>query len=165
MTPVSTAIVKLLSISAIQWFASEAKWAKPGAKEGYTEYPMPLGLKLMFSIVVPLLFYGALDNAFRQHGETWVSILLVCIALFCLYFTPATILCSSDRLISVKWYGLRKTTMNWSDVISVYRNPEDDSIVVRDKSNRTIVHSAYNVGRAEFISQITNLGYSFAKMV
>lgn len=163
--PIPTAIVAVLSIGAVHWFAFEARWAKPKARDGYTEYSIPVGLKLVLAIVVPLLIYGALDNALRQHGETWVSILLLVIALFCAYFTPATILCSSDRLISVKLYGIKRVTMNWPDVISVYRTPEDNSVVVRDQSNHTIVHSAYNVGRAEFIRQVTSLEYPFARMI
>ena len=165
MTPVPSAILTVLSIGAVNWFAFEARWAKPKARDGYTEYSIPFGLKLVFLIVVPLLIYGALDNALCQHGETWVSVMLLGIALFCAYFTPATILCSSNRLISLKWYGIKKITMNWSDVISVYRDPQDNSVVVRDKSNRTIVHSAYNVGRAEFVRQATSLEYPFARMI
>jgi hypothetical protein len=165
MTSVPSAVLTLLSIGALNWFALEARWAKPKAKEGYIEYSIPFGLKLVFSTVVPLLIYGALANIVDQHGEQWVSLLLVAIALFCAYFTPATILCSSERLISVKWYGIKKIAMNWSEVVSVYRDPQDDSIVVRDKLDRTIVHSMYNVGRVEFIEQITSLGYPFARMI
>jgi len=55
--------------------------------------------------------------------------------------------------------------MNWADVVSVYNNPEDNSLTIRDKSNRTIVHTMYNVGRAEFIRQISELPYGFAKQL
>lgn len=163
--PIPSAIFAVVSIGALHWFAFEARWAKPKARDGYTEYSIPLGLKLLTAIIGPLLIYGALDNALYQHGEKWVSALLLAIALFCAYFTPATILCSSDRLISVKLYGIKRVTMHWPDVISVYLNPEDNSVVVRDRSNRTIVHSAYNVGRAEFVRQVTSLEYPFARMV
>ena len=55
--------------------------------------------------------------------------------------------------------------MNWADVVSVYKNPEDNSLIIRDKSNRTIVHTMYNVGREELIHQISELPYGFAKLL
>ncbi|SRR6266436_6003888 len=165
MTLTSSAVLTVLAISAIHWFALEARWVKPRISNGYTEYPMPRGLKLLFSVVVPLLVYGAAANLLSPDGEKWVSILLIALALFCLYFTPATILCSRDQLVSIKWYGIRKLSMNWADVVSVYNNPEDNSLTIRDKSNRTIVHTMYNVGRAEFIRQISELPYGFAKQL
>jgi hypothetical protein len=165
MTVTSSAVLTVLAIGAIHWFALEARWAKPRISNGYTEYPMPKGLKLAFLVGVPLLIYGAVANLLRPDGEKWVSILLIAGALFCLYFTPATILCSRDRLVSIRWYGIRKVSMNWADVVSVYKNPEDNSITIRDQSNRTIVHTMYNVGRTEFIHQISELPYGFPKLL
>ena len=126
---------------------------------------MPSGLKLLFSVAVPVLLYRAVANLLSPVGAKWVSLLLVVLALFCLYFTPAIILCSRDRLVSIKWYGIRKVSMNWADVVSVYKNPEDNSLTIRDQSNRTIVHTMYNVGRTEFIQQISELPYSFARLL
>jgi hypothetical protein len=165
MTLTSSAVLTVIAISAIHWFALEARWVKPKISNGYTEYPMPRGLKLLFSVVVPLLVYGAVANLLSPDGEKWVSILLIALALFCLYFTPATILCSRDQLVSVKWYGIRKVSMNWADVVSVYKNPEDNSITIRDQSNHTILHTMYNVGRTEFIHQISELPYGFARLL
>ncbi len=141
MTLTSSAVLTVLAISAIHWFALEARWVKPRISNGYTEYPMPRGLKLLFSVVVPLLVYGAAANLLSPDGEKWV------------------------QLVSIKWYGIRKLSMNWADVVSVYNNPEDNSLTIRDKSNRTIVHTMYNVGRAEFIRQISELPYGFAKQL
>ena len=124
---------------------------------------MPKGLKLVFSIVPPLMVYGAAANLLRPDSEKWVSILLLLLALFCLYFAPATVFCSRDELVSLRWYGIRKISMNWADVVSAYNNPEDNSLTIRDKSNRTIVHTMYNVGRADFIRQISELPYGFAR--
>ena len=165
MRAISSAALIVLAIGGIHRFAFEARWAKPRTKNGYTEYPMPRSLKLLFSVVIPLLIYGSIANLLNRDGEKWVSILLIAIVFFCLYFTPATIICSSDRLISIKWYGIKKVSLNWSDVISVYLNPEDNSITIRDKFDRTIVHTTYNVGRADFIGQITRLPYEIAKMI
>jgi hypothetical protein len=165
MTVTPSAVLTVLTIGAINWFALEARWVKPRTSHGYTEYPMPGALKLIFSLIVPLLLYGAIANLLSPHGEKWVSVLLIALALFCLYFTPATILCSQDRLVSIKWYGIRKVSMNWADVVSVYKNPEDNSLTIRDQSNRTIVHTMYNVGRTEFIHQISELPYGFARLL
>lgn len=165
MHSTSGAIFTILAISAVHWYALEARWAGPEARNGYTEYPIPIGLRLLLTIVSPVLLYGAVANLFRPHGEKWVSILLAGIAFFCLYFTPATLLCSSDRLISIRFYGVKKISMKWADVTSVYLDRESNSITVRDKLNRTVIHTAYNVGREEFITQLRSLPYSFPRML
>jgi len=48
--------------------------------------------------------------------------------------------------------------MSWTDVIGVYSDLRDNSIVVTDKFNRTIVHTMYNVDRTGFINQINPAG-------
>ena len=152
---ISSGVLILLAIGAIHWFALEARWAKPRSMHGYTEYPMPLGLEVVFSAAIPLLLYGSIENWLRPHSEKWVSMLLATMALFCLYFAPPTILCSPERLVSIRWYGIKKVSMKWSDVSSVYLNPEDNSVIIRDERGQTIIHTAYNIGRSQFLSQIS----------
>ena len=155
----------LLAIGAINWFSLQARWARPRTHDGYTEYPIPTALRLLLSIAISFLIYGSIANVLNHDGERWVSVLLIGVALFCLYFTPPTILCSRNQLVSIKWYGIKKVSVNWPDVISVYLNPEDNSITVRDKFDHTIVHTKYNAGRSQFIDQISGLPYGFARMI
>ena len=155
--------ITVLVLGAIYWFALEARWSKSSGTNGFRKYPMPKLLALLFATVIPLLLYGAFANIILNHGEIWVSALLILSSVFCFYFMPATILCSPQKLISIRWFGLKKATLEWRDVISVYRNPEDNSIIVRDKYDHTIVHSTYNVGRTEFIDQINSLPYEFSR--
>ena len=126
---------------------------------------MPKALKLLFVIVIPTMLYGSITTLLSSDGKLWVCILLLLIAIFCLIFAPATILCCSDKLISISLYGLRKVSLNWADVISAYFDPKDNSITIRDKFDHTVVHTAYNVGRADFIEQLRNLPYNFAKLI
>jgi len=147
----------ILAVGAIHWFALEAQWATSKVKNGYREYGIPTGLKMLFRIVNPLLIYGAISNVLNNTGEKWVSVVLLVLVSFFIYFMPPTIRCSSEQLISIKWFGIRKTAMKWADVISVYSNPEDNSIIVRDKFDRTIVHTMYNVDRGGFLEQINSL--------
>src|SRR5215469_594112 len=159
------AILTGLVIGAGYWFAIEARWAKPETNKGYTEYPLPKGLKFLVSASVSVFLYGAISNLLRPGRETWVSVLLMAQALFCLYFTPATIFCSRERLVSVRWYGIKRVSMNWADVVSVYKDPADNSLTVTDKFNHRIVHTMFNVGRAEFLREISELPYNFARML
>lgn len=158
-------MVILLAVGAINWFSLQARWARPRTRDGYTEYPIPRALTLVLSFAISSLIYGSIANILKPGGERWVSVLLISFALFCAYFTPATILCSRERLISIKWYGIKRVSIDWPDVISAYLNPQDNSITVRDKFDRTIVHTSYNVGRSQFIEQVSNLPYGFARMM
>jgi hypothetical protein len=160
-----SAIIVLATIGAINWFSLQARWARPRNRDGYTEYPVPAALRLLLSIAISCLIYGSIANFLNRGSERWVSLLLIGLALFCLYFTPPTIVCSREQLVSIKWYGIKKITMNWSEVISVYLNPQDNSITVRDKLGHTIVHTNYNVGRPQFIEQVAGLPYGFARMM
>ena len=146
-----------LAVGAIHWFALEAQWATSKTKNEYREYGIPAGLKLVFCIVNPLLIYGAIVNALKHGGEKWVSILLLIVVFFGIYFIPPTILLSSEKLISIKLFGIKKTSMKWADVTSVYSNPEDNSIIVRDMFDRTIVHTMYNVDRVGFLEELNSL--------
>jgi len=161
----SSALLIFLVLLAVHWFALDARFSVPRTSNSYTKYPMSFGMKFLFSCSVPLLVYGAIANFYSKAGETWVSILLLSIAAFCAYNMPPTILCSQDRVISVQWYGAKKTSVEWSDVISVWRNPEDDSITITGKSGERIIYTRFNVGRAQFLNQISDLPFRFARMV
>ncbi len=152
--------VLVLVLGSIHWFMLEAKWAGPKSKRGYTVYSLPIGLKVLFSAVIPLLFYGSVDNLWNQHGEWWVSLTLITLGVFIFAFVPPTILCSPEKLVSVRWLGIRKVSINWPDVVSMFFNPEDNSITIVDKADRSIEHTAYNVGRSQFLDQIAKFAPS-----
>lgn len=153
----SSGLTIALALGAIHWFAIESQVAKARNKNGYQEYPIASGLKFLTIALYPMLIYGTVENYLTPGSDKWISGLLIVALFFCIYFLPATIVCSSEYLISIRWYGLRKTSMNWSDVIGVFSNPEDNSIIVRDKFDRTIVHTMYNIDRPGFVSQIKSL--------
>jgi hypothetical protein len=151
-----TTLTMILSIGAIHWFAAEALWEKSKTRNLYKEYPIPLGLRLLFAVIIPLFIYGSIDNI-RRGGRIWTSALLLAFVLFWTFFTPPKILFSAERIVSIKWYGFKKTTINWRDVIGVFSNPGDNSIVIRDKLDHTIVHTRYNIDRTGFLEQINSL--------
>lgn len=72
---------------------------------------------------------------------------------------------TSTDLISIGWYGLKKTSIKWSDVISVYLDRSKNSLVIRDKYDRTIEHTTYNIGRADLLRQISELPFSFSRLL
>jgi len=129
----------------------------PKTKNGCKEYSIPIGMKLLFSIAIPGMLYGSIVNFVTKPEERWVSMLLIAMAAFCAYFLPATILFSTEQIISIRWYGIKRTTMDWHDVTVVYFDPAQNSIVVRDKFENTIMHTTYNVDRSGFIEQIESL--------
>src|ERR1700722_15650571 len=135
-------VVIVLVLGSIHWFMLEARWARPRSKNGYPVYSLPLGLKLLFCTAIPVLVYGAIDNLRQTNSELWVSISLVALDIFIFAFIPPTILCSQQQLISIKWCGIKKVSMNWPDVVSMYLSPEDNSVRVIDKVGRSVVHTA-----------------------
>ena len=141
------------------------KFTAPGTANGYARYPMAPGLRVVVAGAIPLMICGCFANLYSKEGESWVSLLLIGTAAFCVYNMPPTILCSQDRVISLEWYGARKISIEWRDVISVWRNPENDSITITSNSGLVITYTRFNVGRREFLDQISKLPFQFARML
>lgn len=153
----ATAITILVSITAINWFAVESAWTKSKVKNGYKVYSAPRGLKGLSFVGISAFIYGAIVNFCQNPNERWVSGILVVFAALAAYLFPATILLSQDKVIAVKWMGIRKIEMKWDDVDCVYSIPEESSIVIQDKNQNRIVHTIYNIDRAGLIEQVQTL--------
>jgi hypothetical protein len=160
---ISSAVLLGLAVGAIHWFGFQARWARPRVRGECTEYSISLSLRLVLLAGISLLVYGSISNAMSERGEKWVSLLLAGVAFFCFYFTPPTIVDSQDAIASMKWFGIGRVSMAWSEVVSVYLDPESNSLIIRDKRDRTIEHTTYNVGRGDLVRKISELPYDFAR--
>jgi hypothetical protein len=147
----------VVSIGATHWFVLESMWSKAKLRAGYRVYGAPRGLRALYFLAVPLFVYGAAVNYRDNPGERWVSGILLLFAFLCIYFFPATILLSREKLVSVRWLGARRTEMTWTDVNCVYTDPVQNSVIVQDKIQNRIVHTILNVDRDGFLEQIRGL--------
>ena len=144
----------IIAILAVNWFVLESLWTKSQVKNGFSIYSIPVGLKLLRLVIVPAFIYGACVNWIDNPAEKWVSVLLVLFAVAAICFLPSTILLSRDRVISIKWLGLRKTQILLRKGVTVYADPRDNTIVVQDEQGKRIVHTIYNVDRDRFVEQL-----------
>lgn len=153
----SSAITIVISLGAIHWFIVESVWTKSKLKNGFRIYSAPKGLKALYFIALPMFVYGAVVNWFENPSEKWVSVILLLIVVMAGYFFPSTILVSRERVVSIRWFGLKKVEMKSNDIDAIYSNPEDRSIIVQDKSQKRIVHTIFNIDREGFIAELRAL--------
>jgi hypothetical protein len=153
----SSAITIVISLGAIHWFIVESVWTKSKLKNGYRIYSAPKGLKALYFISLPMFVYGAIVNWIENPSEKWVSGILLAIVVMGGYFFPSTILLSRDRVVSIRWFGLKRVEMNSNDIDAIYSSPEDRSIIVQDKRQKQIVHTIFNVDRESFIAELRAL--------
>ena len=154
----STSIVTVVvSLGAINWLIFESIWTNSKLRNGFRIYGAPRGLKVLFSIAIPLFVYGAITNGIENHSEIWVSAILLGFAILGVMFFPATILLSREKVVSLSWLGLKRIEMKWGQVEAVYSTPENRSIVIQDKDQRHIVHTLLNVDREGFVSELRML--------
>ncbi len=144
----------IVALGAISWFVLESLWTKSKMRDGYRVFAAPPGLKFLYWIGIPAFIYGAVMSYLENSDDKWISALLFLFSLISIYFFPATISISREKVVSFKWFGIQKIQMNWRDVEAVYSNPEGNSIIVQDKNQNRIVHTIFNVDREGFIKQI-----------
>jgi hypothetical protein len=153
----SSMLTITVSIGAVSWFAIEALWTRAKTRDGYCVYCAPKGLRILYFSAVPAFIYGAIVNCLNDSGERWVSLLLLACTTSFIYAFPATILVSQKQIMSVRWFGIKTTKMDWREADCIYLIPENNSVVVQDKQQRRIVHTAHHIDRAGFIEQVRQL--------
>lgn len=155
----SNSIPIMLSIVAVYWFAIEAAWTKSKHKGGKHVYPAPFGFKVLNLLVTPMLIYGATRVLVQHSADWWVSSALLGMVALIVFAFPATLIVSTEGITSVKLFGLRKKCIRWNDVEAVFENPEDNSLVIRDRAHDQIVHTIYHVDRAGFASDVESFSH------
>lgn len=163
MSPSITTII--VSVAAIHWFVFESIWTKSRIKDGYRVFSASWGLKILFFVGIPFFLYGAIVNFFENPHERWVSIILLTFAILGVLFVPTTILLSRERVVSVRWFGLRRIELNWNDVDAIYSDPEKRSIIIEDKNQRRIVHTMLNVNHEGFLDELRLLSTAVSKKI
>ena len=150
----------LCALLAVHLFALEALAERAKRTGGITLYRAPFGLRILLGAAIIGMVYGAGTVALSKNPrrDSWVSVLLLGLAIFCASLWPADLGVSKSEIYEKKWLGLRKKTFLWKDVASSAVAPDEDSVWVVAKSGATIKHTTYHVDRAGFISQMKTYG-------
>lgn len=153
----SSAVTIVISLGAIHWFIVESVWTKSKLKNGYRVYSTPKGLKALYFVTLPMFLYGAIANWIENPSEKWVSVILLVLVVMAGYFFPSTILLSREKVVSIRWFGLKRVEIKSNDIDAIYSSPEDRSIIVQDKTQKRIIHTIFNVDREGFIAELRAL--------
>ena len=104
----------VVSLTAIRWFAVEAR-AERSSRDGETVlYRAPLGLRVLFGVALPGMVYGAGVEALNR--DWWVPVSLGVLAILCLSQWPSELGVSNAGIYEQRWFGLRNRTFRWHEI-------------------------------------------------
>lgn len=140
------------AIFAVRFVGGEAAFEHASRRGDLLVFRPVLGLRLLFGSAIILIPLAMLEAAPEPHDVLWSS-LLVAMMIGAYAVMPGTILIDQTSIRETRWFGLRRTTILWSEVSSA--GPDIDSaVMVRAKDGRGIQHSKYHADRAGFIQAL-----------
>ena len=132
--------------------ASEALFEKSLSKNGELIFRPVLGIRIIFGLGIPGSLFAVVRFAQTENmRHNWLLFLFgLSIPIFAIAFTPGTITVDKLGVSEQKWFGLKKTSINWPNVAYVFSSPSERLFTIASEDGKQIKHTAYHVDREAF---------------
>lgn len=137
------------TLFVLRFVASEALFEKPFSKNGELIFRPVLGMRIIFGLGIPGSLFAVVRFAQTENiRNNWFLFLFgLSIPIFAIALAPSIITVNKLGISEQKWFGLKKTSINWSGVAYVFSSPSERLFTIAGEDGKQIKHTAYHVDR------------------
>ena len=116
-----------VTLFVLRFVASEALFEKSFSKNGKLIFRPVLGMRVIFNVGIPGSLFVATRIAQTEDMQHSWYLVLFCLSVsgFAITFAPGTITVDKLSISEQKWFGLKKTSIKWSNVAYVFSSPAE----------------------------------------
>ena len=141
-----------ISIALVSRFLLDARKNRELTKNGdVTVFPPALFFRILFGFMVPFLLYGSVSLLLQHQWLVSTTGLLLWVVM--VWQWPGTVYLDQNSIREVRWLGLKRTTILWSDVVFA-GGDFDNAMTVGSRDNHVISYTQYHGDREDFIDAL-----------
>jgi hypothetical protein len=145
-------VLGFIAIVLVSRFLLDARKNRKLTQNGdVTVFPPVLFFRILFGFIVPILLYGSVVCLLEHQWLAFGAGLVLWV--FMVWQWQGTLFLDKNSIREVRWLGLKRTTIPWSDVVFA-GGDFDNGMTIRSKDDHVISYTLYHGDREDFIGAL-----------